>query len=144
MVVSQFTLNLDTYAQISSLFWVLRIFFQITCGLKQLNFRVWGAFNQEKAQVGFSEYFFPRNFMDTFTAGPRQFQHGKWLTTCLIKYQNFISLNCSAGKFIWVSCELLCAVGGAATGHWTTYSLSCFYISQYSEMALIESVKTLG
>ena len=113
IVVSPFTLNFDTY--LPSLIGDFEDFFEITCGLKQPNFRVLGDFNQEKAHTGFSKYCFTRNFAYTFTAGPRQFQHGKWLTTCLIKYQNFISLNCSGGKFIWVSCELL-VCGGWGVG----------------------------
>ena len=33
----------------------------------------------------------------------RQPENGKWLMTCLIKYQNFISPNYSTRKFIWVA-----------------------------------------
>ena len=34
--------------------------------------------------------------------GRRHLENVKWLTTCLIKYQNFIWPNCSTGKFILV------------------------------------------
>ena len=38
----------------------------------------------------------------------RQPENGKWLMTCLIKYQNFISLNCSTRKFIWFGQQKKC------------------------------------